>query len=120
MTGPANDVTPVIGPATERRIQMAFETACLLTAKATANLLGLDEGTLRSMAEKGVIRSVRRGAGNVRAYTEGDIRAYLTESEGPCPSTSQPRAPTSSTTSNSKVVAFTELRALKRAGQPKR
>jgi len=116
----ANDAVPTIGSATERRIQMAFDDACLLTAKATAKLLGIDEGTLRTMAETGVIRSVRRGAGSVRAYTEGDIRAFLTESAAPCPSTSQPRARTSNTTSRSKVVGFMDRRALARAGRLKK
>lgn len=83
MTEAANDAVPTIGPATEARLQMAFAETCLLTAKATALLLGLDEGTLRTMAEGGVIRSVRRGAGTVRAYTEGDIRAYLTQGDAP-------------------------------------
>lgn len=114
MIDPANDATPTIGPATERRIQMAFADTCLLTAGATAKLLGMDEKSLRALADEGVIRSVRRGAGRTRAFTEGDIRAYLTESTAPCRSTEQPKARTGSTTSKSKVVDFTARRALKR------
>lgn len=83
MTEHANDALAIIGAATDARLKLAFADTCLLTAKATARLLGLDEGTLRTMAEKGHIRSVRRGAGSVRAYTEGDIRAYLTQSDAP-------------------------------------
>lgn len=117
---PANDAVPTIGPATERRIQMAFADTCLLTASATAKLIGIDEKSLRALADEGVIRSVRRGAGRSRAFTEGDIRAYLTESTAPCRSTEQPRAPTGNTTSRSKVVDFTARRALKRSGQPRK
>lgn len=113
MTEPANGAVPIIGTATERRIQMAFETACLLTAKATANLLGLDEGTLRAMADKGVIRSVRRGAGAVRAYTEGDIRAYLTQDAAP---EREPSAPKVSQRGPTKVVSFMDRRRAKKAG----
>jgi hypothetical protein len=101
---PANDMSAVIGTATERRIQMAFAETCLLTAQATAKLLGLDEKSLRALTDEGVIRSVRRGAGRTRAFTEGDIRAYLTESTAPCRSIERPRARTGSTTSNSKVA----------------
>ena len=116
----ANDTTAVIGPATERLIQAAFSESCLLTCQGAARLLGMDEKSLRALTDKGVIRAVRRGGGRTRAYTEGDIRAYLTESSAPCPSISQPRAPTSNTTSRSKVVDFTARRALKRAGRPKK
>ena len=110
--------TPTIGPATEALIMAAFSESCLLTAKATARLLGMDVKTLDALADDGVIRSVRRG--NLRAYTEGDIRAYLTESPTPCPSTNPPRVRTSNTTSRSKVVDFTARRASKRAGRPKK
>ena len=109
---------PHIGRATEALIMAAFSESCLLTAKATARLLGMDVKTLDALADKGVIRPVRRG--NLRAYTEGDIRAYLTESPSPCPSTNPPKAPTSSTTSRSKVVAFTDLRASRRAARLKK
>lgn len=115
--GPANDPVALIGPATERRIQMAFADTCLLTGGATAKLLGIDEKSLRALADAGVIRSVRRGGGRTRAFTEGDIRAYLTESTAPCRSIEQPRARTGSTISNSRVADFTARRALKRSGQ---
>jgi len=77
---PANDPIPTIGPATERRIQMAFADACIITAQAAAKLLGMDAGTLRELTDEGVIRAVRRGR---RAYTEGDIRCYLTQADAP-------------------------------------
>lgn len=79
----ANDADPVIGPATERRIMMAFADSCLLTAQATARLLGMDEKSLRALTDASVIRAIRRGGGRSRAYTEGDIRAYLTQGAAP-------------------------------------
>ena len=111
---------PTIGPVTEVRICAAFAEACIITADAAAALIGCDVKTLREMTDAGFIRAVRKGAGKTRGYTEGDIRAYLTESAGPCPSISQPRAPTSNSTSRSKVVDFTVRRALKRGGLPKK
>ena len=120
MTTAANDLTRIIGPATERRIMMAFAETSLLTCAATAKLLGIDEKTLRILAEEGVIRSVRRGGGRTRAYTEGDIRAYLTESSTPCRSTSPQKAPSGTMISSRKVVDFTARRALKRAARQKK
>ncbi len=83
MTIPANDTTAIIGPATERRIQMAFADTCVLTLKSAAKLLGMDEGSLRGLTDDGVVRAVRRGSGRTRGYTEGDIRAYLTQGGAP-------------------------------------
>ena len=111
---------PMIGPVTEARIQAAFAEAAVITAAAACKVIGCDPRTLREMTDAGIIRAVRLGAGKTRGYTEGDIRAYLTESAGPCPSTSQPRAPSSNTTSRSAVVDFTALRASKRAAPPKK
>jgi hypothetical protein len=110
----------MIGPVTEARIQSAFAEAAVITLAAACQVIGCDPKTLREMADAGIIRVVRIGAGKTRGYTEGDIRAYLTESAAPCPSTSQPRVPSSNTTSRSKVVDFTARRALKRAARPKK
>ena len=107
-----------IGPATEARIIAAFSQACLITADAAADLLGMDVKTLRTMTEASIIRAVRRG--RLPAYTEGDIRAYLTESPAPCRSTSPKRAPTGNTTSSSKVVGFMARRASKAAARQSR
>lgn len=115
----AAERTPIIGPATEARLQAAFATACVITLKAASAVIGWSPKTLREATDAGIIRAVRVGAGNTRGYTEGDIRAYLTESAGPCPSTSPQKAPSSNTTSRSKVVDFTARRALKRAARPK-
>jgi hypothetical protein len=104
MTDHANDAIPTIGPETERRIQMAFADTCLLTCQAAARLIGMDEKSLRALTDAGVIRAVRRGTGRNRAYTEGDIRAYLTQGEAPA------RVPKGKVTTHgqSKVVPFTQ------------
>lgn len=106
MTDHANDAVPTIGPATEARLQLAFADACLITAKSAARLLGLDEGTLRTMADKGIIRSVRRGTGSVRAYTEGDIRTYLTQ--GDAPAREEKPKPRATVRVSRNVVPFTQ------------
>lgn len=45
-----------LGPATEARIQAAFATACVITRKAAAEVLGVDVQTLDGMNEAAVIR----------------------------------------------------------------
>ncbi|MGQ2989488.1 MAG: helix-turn-helix domain-containing protein [Brevundimonas sp.] len=94
----------------------AFANACVLTAEATAALLGLSPKTLTALTNDGAIRAVPRG--KTRGYIEVDIRAYLTESAAPCRSTSRKRAPTGPTTSRSVVVGFMDRRALKRKERP--
>lgn len=110
-------MTPDLGPATEARIREAFARACVITEKACAAVIGIDVQTLSSMNAAGVIRAVRRG--NLPGYTEADIRAYLTESPGPCRSTRETTVPTGITISRSNVVGFTARRALKRNAQPR-
>lgn len=102
MSLPANDTTAVIGPATERRIMMAFADCCIITAQATARLLGMDAGTLRELTDDGVIRAVRRG--HRRAYTEGDIRSYLTQGAA----TDRREKPKATVHVQSKVVPFSQ------------
>jgi hypothetical protein len=109
-----------IGPVTEARILAAFADRAVLTIKDAAQLLGMDPKTLDAITEVGAIRAVRRGGGETRGYTEGDIRAYLTESAAPCRSTNPKPAPISTTTSRSVVLDFTARRALKRSAQLKR
>lgn len=72
-----------IGPATEARILAAFADKALLTGEEVCALLGIDAKSLRALANDGAIRAVRRGGGGHRAYTEGDIRAFLTDSAAP-------------------------------------
>ncbi len=62
--------------ATERLLAEAFAETATITARAAARVLGLDEKTLRAMAEGGVIRSVVAGA-KTRRYTEDQLRAWL-------------------------------------------
>lgn len=72
-----------LGAATEARVLAAFAAKALLTAGEACALLGVDCKSLRALTDAGVIRAVRRGGGGHRAYTEGDIRAFLTESAAP-------------------------------------
>ena len=61
-----------LGPVTERRFAEAFAAGAVITAKAAAELIGLDVKTLDALSEGQVIRSVPRG--KRRAYTERDLR----------------------------------------------
>jgi hypothetical protein len=95
-----------IGPATEARLIALYSKASLLTAEATAAFLGIDVKSLRALTNDGVIRAVRRGGGGHRAYTEGDIRAFLTESAAPFR-----EAKLKVTHQTGKVVPFTQRKA---------
>lgn len=98
-----------LGPTTERRFAEAFGRAALLTAKAAAALIGVDEKTLGDLTERGVVRAVPRG--RLRAYTEHDLRDYLTADHAlPVRRDDRPR---SAPQRGGKVVPFTE-----RAGRP--
>ena len=100
-------MTVDLGPNTERRFADAFARAAVISKKAAAKLLGLDEKTLDALSEAKIVRAVRKGSH--RAYTERDLRAYLIE--GPdleCPpkvksAKARPSGP-------SKVVNFSERR----------
>lgn len=98
-------MTP-LGPATEARIMAAFADRCILTSEATADLIGMDTDTLNDLADEGVIRAVRRG--KRRAYTEGDIRAYLTDS---APAERAERKPRETVPAAGRVVLFTDILA---------
>jgi|GEM_PF-954457 len=111
MTTAANDHGPVvapIGPATEARILAAFAHTALLSAEATGDLLGMDAKSVRAITDAGALRAVRRGGGSTRAYTEGDIRYYLTESAGPV----REAKVTAPRPASSKVVPFSQRRPL--------
>lgn len=113
----------MLPPATERMVMAAFDRAPLITAQKAAELLGVDEKTLRIMGESGVIRSVIVGA-STRRYTEADIRAFLAgERFGEvklCQSTNRRTARSGNMTSNTGVIGFTEARAKRLARKPKR
>lgn len=107
-----------LGPTTEARFATAFARTAIVTAKAAAELIGLDVKTLDALAEKQVIRSVPKG--KLRAYTERDLRAYLIEGpDAACPSTSRPKASSGSSTLSSVVVGFTALQAKRHDAQRK-
>ena len=92
-----------LGAATEARLLAAFADKAVLSSGETCAFLGIDTKSLRALTNDGVIRAVRRGGGGHRAYTEGDIRAFLTESAAPV---RDPR-PRSSHTAHA-VVPFTQ------------
>lgn len=109
--------------ATERLLAEAFSDCATITAKAAARVLGLDEKTLRAMAESGVIRSITAGT-KTRRYTEAHLRAFLAgERFGevkPCRSTSQRRAASGTTTSSTRVVDITVRLEQQRAAARKK
>lgn len=107
MTEHANDAVPTIGPTTEARIAEAFTQAAVIGGEAAASLIGCDPKTLNELADIGAIRAVRKGGGKRRGYTEGDIRAYLTESAGPCRD-SIPKSRATGGPARAKVVPFTQ------------
>ncbi|MDP3405081.1 MAG: hypothetical protein Q8S03_10355 [Brevundimonas sp.] len=109
--GTTHPSSATIGPITEARIREAFADRAVLTGKDTARLIGMDVKTLDAITDAGAIRAVRRGAGETRGYTEGDIRAYLTESAAPCRTKSPARV---SQPVAGKVVSFVERRRMKK------
>lgn len=93
-----------LGHATERLLAEAFAQAATITAARAAELLGVDEKTLRGAAQAGLIGSIPTGGG-LRRYTEADLRAYLgrprdvpVQKEQPCPSISRQRVASGSST----------------------
>jgi phage terminase Nu1 subunit (DNA packaging protein) len=106
-----------LGQTTERRFAEVFAASAIITRKAAAGLLGVDERTLDSMTDEGIVRAVRRG--NLRAYAERDLRAYLAEGPPACRSTERPSRPISNSISSGKVVAFTGRPARLRSARRK-
>lgn len=96
-----------LGPVTERRFADAFARCAVITAKAAAELIGVDEKTLGALTDRGVLRAVPRG--RLRAYTEHDLRAYLTEEHHIAPAPPAQTRP--SARQSSRVVAFSQLNA---------
>lgn len=85
-------------------ISAAFATRALIPACEAARALGVDEKTLRRLAEAGAIRSVLVGQ-RTRRFTEADLRAFLRGET--CLSTSPHAARSGTTTSSSKAKGFT-------------
>lgn len=104
-----------LGAATEALLARAFADTALITARAAAKILGLDEKTLAALVEAKAIRVVLVSE-RTRRFAEVDLRAYLARRTEitRCQSTSRPSRATSITTSSSKVVGFMEARAKRR------
>lgn len=101
-----------LGPTTESRFAETFATRAVITRKAAAALIGLDEKTLDALSDAKVIRAVRIGAR--RGYVERDLRSYLIE--GPdveCP----PLKPKAAPQRDPKVLNFSERRQGARRGR---
>lgn len=62
-------------PVTDELFQRAFGSSALITAKAAAALLGLDEKTLSALVLRGSIGAV--SVGKQKRFTEADLRAFL-------------------------------------------
>lgn len=99
-----------IGPTTEARIATAFAKAAVIGGEAACALIGCSLKTLNELADAGAIRAVRKGGGKTRGYTEGDIRAYLTQSAGP---ERQP-APKVPGRTETKVLPFSQRKKARR------
>lgn len=117
-----------LGPTTERRFAEAFANGATITLAAAADLLDVDEKTLKALTEAGVVACCPRGPKRV-GYSEVALRSYLLSppSAAParpekttCQSTSRRTAPTSTTISSTKVVGFMEARASRRAAMRRR
>ena len=116
-----------LGPVTERRFEEAFKDSALVTAKAAASLIGLDEKTLKAMTMDGAIQACPRGRRH--AYTEGALRDYLTnpppvpsssEDLGLGPFTSRRKASSGTTSSRTRPITFTAIQMAKNAEKLKR
>lgn len=86
--------------ATEALFSRAFSRSATITAKAAADVLGMNVKTLAQMSEAGLIKYVLRG--KLRAYTEADLRSYLARETMPAPEEREEPG---------NVVRFTSLRA---------
>jgi len=111
-----------LGPVTERRFEEAFRDSALVTAKAAASLIGLDEKTLKTMTMDGAIQACPRGRRH--AYSERALRDYLTNPP-PVPSSNKDlgqgqfasgrKAGSGTTTSRTRPVTFTAIQMAKKA-----
>jgi hypothetical protein len=93
-----------LGPATEARFAQAFADRAIVTARTAAQLIGVDIKTLHGLTAKRALRYVLRG--NLPAFTERDLRAYLTD---PQPvAEPDPKRPTRRTLRRTKLVNFAD------------
>lgn len=111
-----SQLTQWLGSTTEARIAEAYAKACVLTAVEAAELLGIDQKSLRALAGSGHPLSVPRGGGRSRGYSELAIRSFLagTESRDQVSAQiTQRRRPIGNI--RQPIVDFTERREAKRA-----
>ena len=104
-----------LGAATEALIARAFAESALIYPQVAAKLVGVDEKTLREMADSGVIRFAIVGT-SARRYTEADIRAFLAgerpeQKAQPCRSTSRAKGGSGISTLSRKGADILDLRA---------
>jgi excisionase family DNA binding protein len=68
-------------PITEARLRQAFADRALITARAAAALIGVDEKTLAAMVRRGQIAAIT--VSQVRRFSEADLRAFLASGGDP-------------------------------------
>ncbi|WP_298351071.1 helix-turn-helix domain-containing protein [Rhodoblastus sp.] len=98
----------------------------LLTPAEAAEALRISVKTLRVHVEQGELPRIILGAGRIKkhwAIDPNDLAAFIvrrkeTGGAAPCRSTSRRKAPISTTTSGSKVIAFSELQARQTGAKP--
>ena len=92
-------------------------SAPLLTPIEAADRLRVSERTLRTLKRQGLIRYIALTERRI-AYRAEDcddyVAARIRQDEPPCPSTSQRKAASGTTTSSSKVTGITEARDARR------
>jgi hypothetical protein len=77
-----------LGPATEAALAAAFRGRAIITARATARVLGMDVKTLRRLTDRGTIWTTQRG--DLDGYTEGAIRDFLSSPPPAPPAAADP------------------------------
>src|ERR1700680_774265 len=96
-------------------LKRAFAERVSLPFKEAADLLGIDEKTLRGHVRAGNIRFITIGLGMTklrREFTLNDILEFLERMRRrECPSTSAPTRPSTIMTSSGDILGFTARRA---------
>jgi hypothetical protein len=81
-----------LGPVTEARLLEVFSKGAVASGKDAAWAIGVDAKVLSAMDTAGVVRSVPKG--QLRGYTERELRRYLIEgSAAECAPTKPQPAP---------------------------
>lgn len=107
--------TQWLGSTTEARIAEAYAQACVLTAVEAAELLGIDQKSIRALAGSGHLLSVPRGGGRSRGYPELAIRTFLAGMDNLDQRSAQiTKRQRAIGTTRQPLVGFTERRIAKR------